>query len=53
MTFYDVVIFEATLTHVAKDRMGVYLPAWLSRKLEEKGLKGKKVIVHIYIPREG
>jgi len=52
MSFYDVVIFEAKLTHVAKDRLGVYLPTWLGRLLEKKGHKGKKVIVHIYIPKE-
>ncbi len=51
--YYDVIIFEASLAKVTGDRLGVIIPTWISRKLEEKGLKGKKVIVHIYVPREG
>lgn len=50
--YYDVIIFEASMSKVAGDRLGIVIPTWLSRKLEEKGLRGKKVIVHIYIPRE-
>jgi len=51
--YYDVIIFETHLAKVTENRLSVIIPTWISRKLEEKGLKGKKVVVHIYIPREG
>ena len=49
--FYDVVIFEGKLVHVAGGKLGITIPSWIARKLEERGLKGAKVIVHIYIPK--
>lgn len=47
---YEVYIFEATLTNVGAGYMGVYIPKDIARKLEK--YKGRKVIVHVYVPKE-
>jgi len=47
---YEVFIFEATLTNVGAGYMGIYIPKDIARKLEK--FKGKKVIVHVYVPKE-
>ncbi len=48
---YEIYIFEATLTNVGAGYMGVYIPKDVARELEK--YKGKKVIVHVYVPKEG
>ena len=46
---YRVFIFEATLTIVgAGGKLGIYIPKNLESELMK--YKGKKVIVHVYVP---
>jgi len=47
---YEIYIFEATLTNVGAGYMGVYIPKDIARKLEKN--KGRKVVVHVYVPKE-
>ncbi len=47
---YEVYIFEAKLTNVGAGYMGIYIPKDLARKLSR--YKGRKVIVHVYVPKE-
>jgi len=47
---YEVFIFEAKLTNVGAGYMGIYIPKDVARKLEKH--RGKKVIVHVYVPKE-
>ena len=47
---YEIYIFEATLTNVGASYMGIYIPKDIARKL--KKFKGKRVVVHIYVPKE-
>ena len=48
---YEVFIFEAKLTSVGAGYMGIYIPKDVARKLAK--YKGRKVIVHVYVPKEG
>lgn len=47
---YEVYIFEATLTNVGAGYMGIYIPRDVAKKLA--GYKGRRVIVHVYVPKE-
>lgn len=45
----EVFVFEARVTHVAGKKVGVYVPKELEREISK--YLGKKVIVHIYVPK--
>jgi len=45
----EVFVFEARLTHVTGRKLGVYVPKELERAISK--YLGKKVVVHIYIPK--
>ncbi len=47
---YEVYIFKATLTNVGAGYMGIYIPKDVAGKLAR--YRGRKVIVHVYIPKE-
>jgi len=47
---YETFIFEATLTNVGAGYLGIYVPKDVAKKLEK--FKGRKVMVHIYVPKE-
>ncbi len=47
---YEAYIFEATLTNVGAGYLGIYIPKNVAKKLAR--YKGRKVIVHVYVPKE-